>query len=327
MFRRLKVGAGHAQRLMSLLTLICGFFMMWGSSRGTHETGSNNQALRAKAVEIDPLLPDGRYNGSVVVAAGKFYSAESQEDDFLKPGAYLILRRHVEMYQWQERTWGSDRPPKYETNWVEGQVDFFKFKETAGHENPLLRFEGFTRQVTVSTFGAFNGQGLLKAVSHLMPVNLTPELLKDPTLKIEDNKIIIPRGPGGGISDSPQLGDMRVWYEVLQQGDYTVLTRQVDERNLVGASSGYAMVMRAGRLSADELFKAENSEVEKVSDGLLYVGGCLFFIGLYSVLSPVAYKMNLRPKINLEGAPALALVCAVISAVAVIIFFVVGRIS
>ncbi len=327
MFRKLKVGAGHAQRLMSLLTLVCGFFMMWGSSRGAHETGSNNQALRAKAVEIDPLLPDGRYNGSVVVAAGKFHSAESQEDDFLKPGPYLILRRHVEMYQWQERTWGADKTAKYETNWVEGQVDFFKFKETAGHENPLLRFEGFSRQVSSSTFGAFNGQGLLKAVSHLMLLNLTPELLKDPSIKIDDNKIVIPRGPGGGLSDTPQLGDMRVWYEALQQGDYTVLTRQVDERNLVGASSGYAMVMRAGKLSADELFKAENSEVEKVSDGLLYVGGCLFFIGLYSVLSPLAYKMNLRPKINLEGAPALALVCAVISAVAVIIFFVVGRIG
>ncbi len=120
---------------------------------------------------------------------------------------------------------------------------------------------------------------------------------------------------------------MRVWYDALPQGDYTVLTRQVDERNLVGADTGHAMVMRAGLLSAAELFAAEGQEVERVSNGLLYLGGSLFFIGLFSVLAPLAPQFNLRPKINLEGAPALALVCAAVSAVAVIIFFIVGQVG
>jgi hypothetical protein len=283
--------------------------------------------VRSQAVEIDPLTPDGRHNGSVVVAAGKFYSAELQEDDFLKPGPYLILRRHVEMYQWQERTWGSDKRVRYEMGWIEGQVDFFKFKETEGHENPLMRYENFTRYVSESSFGAFNGAQVLKAVTRLIPVRITAENLKDPGLKIEENRIIIPRAAGGSLSKTPELGDTRIWYEALPQGDYTILTRQVDERNLVGASSGYSIVIRVGRLTVDDLFKEETRESERISDGLLYVGGFLFFIGLYSVLAPIAPRINLRPKINLDGAPALALLCAALSAVAVIIFFVVGRVG
>jgi hypothetical protein len=324
-FRRILKITGNLQRVLALVTLACGFFMMWGSSRGSLESGSFNAALRRQAIEIDPLLPDGRNNQSVVVAAGRFSSPEMLEDEILKPGAFLILRRKVEMYQWQELNDTGNDTPTYSLGWHDRQIDFFRFKETVGHENPLLRYEAFIRRVNISAFGAFNGAGLVAAVRHLMPLEVTAEMLKDPSLQIEEGKVIIPRA--AGRSDTPLLGDMRVWYEVLPQGDYTVLTRQVDERNLVGSDPGHATVLRAGLLSIDELFAAENQETEKVSSGLLYLGGCVFFLGLYSVLAPLAQHLDLRPKINLQGAPALALVCAAVSAVAVVIFFVVGQFS
>jgi hypothetical protein len=87
------------------------------------------------------------------------------------------------------------------------------------------------------------------------------------------------------------------------------------------------MVLRVGLLDAEALFNLEESDSEKVSNGLLYLGGALFFLGLFSVMLPFADGLNLRPKINLEGAPALALVCAVISAAAVLVFFIVGQVS
>jgi hypothetical protein len=324
-FRRIKAGTAHVQRGLAVVTLACGFFMMWGSSRGSLQSGSTNAALQSQAVEIDPLLPDGKNNQSVVVAAGRFGSPETMEDELLKSGQFLILKRRVEMFQWKESPAATGGEPQYALGWHEGQIDFFRFKQTTGHENPLLRYEGQTRRVGVSTFGAFDGAGLLKSVRHLVPLAVTPEMLKDPSLRIEESKIVIPRVAGAG--DEPALGDMRVWYEVLPQGDYTVLTRQVDERNLVGAVPDHAMVMRVGLLSVEELFAAEGQEIERVSNGLLYLGGCLFFVGLYSVLAPLAPHFNLRPKINLEGAPALALVCAAVSAVAVVIFFVVGQVG
>jgi hypothetical protein len=325
-FKKIRTGTAHLQRGLAVVTLACGFFMMWGSSRGAVQSGSTNAELQRQAIEIDPLLPDGKNNQAVVVAAGRFSSPESLEDELIKPGKFLILKRRVEMYQWKESppaVGGSE--PKYSLDWFEGQVDFFAFKQTTGHENPLLRYQPVTRKVSVSSFGAFDGSGLLQSVRMLTPLELTSENLKDPTLRIEDSKIVIPRSLG--ISTDATLGDMRVWYEVLPQGDYTVLTRQVDERNLVGADPDHASVMRVGLLGVDGLFAAEAHEVERISTGLLYLGGCLFFIGLYSLLAPMAPQFNLRPKINLEGAPALALVCLAVSAAAVVIFFIVGQIG
>lgn len=324
-FRKILKVTGSAQRGLAVVTLACGFFMMWGSSRGSVESGSFNAQLRREAIEIDPLIPDGRNNQAIVVAAGRFSSTELLEDEFIKPSTLLILRRRVEMYQWRESKVSGDGKPSYSLNWHEGRINFFRFKETSGHENPLLRYEAFTRRVRTSVFGAFDGSGLLSAVRHLVPVTITSEMLKDPALRIVDGKIVIPRSVS--LDGEPRLGDMRVWYEGLPQGDYTVLTRQVDERNLVGAESAHATVLRAGLLSLDELFAAENQETERVSTGLLYLGGCLFFLGLYSVLTPLAPNFNLRPKINVEGAPALALVCAAVSAAAVVIFFIVGQLG
>lgn len=324
-FKRLRAGSVRLQRGLAVVTLACGFLMMWGSARGSLQSGSTNTALQTQAIEIDPLFPDGKHNQAVVVAAGAFSSPETLEDELLKPGPYLILRRHAEMFQWKEFPTAGGGEPQYMLGWYEGQVDFFLFKQTAGHENPLLRYEPFTKRVAVSVFGAFNGSGLLEAVGNLTPLVVTPSMVKDPSLKIEDNKIIIPRTPGA--SEEPALGDVRVWYEALSQGEYTVLTRQVDERNLVGADTSHALVMRVGRLSATQLFEAEAQEIERVSHGLLYLGGCLFFIGLYSVLAPFAPQFNLRPKINLEGPPALALVCAAVAAAAVVIFFIVGQVG
>gem|GEM_PF-1951378 len=324
-FRKIRTGSAHAQRVMAFVTLVCGFCMMWGSSRGSMQSGSTNEALRSEAREIDPLLPDGKNNQSIVVAAGRFSTPETLEDDFLKPGKFLILKRHIEMFQWAELPRPLSKEVDYSLGWHEGQIDFFGFKEPTGHENPLLRYEGLTRKASVSSFGAFDGSGLLQSVQHLVPLTITQEILKDPSLRIEENKIVVPRAAAG--DGTPALGDMRVWYEVLPEGNYTVLTRQVDERNLVGADSGHAMVLRVGLLSAEQLFDAENSETEQVSNGLLYAGGLLFFVGLYSVLSPLAASFTLKPKIDLEGAPALAFVCAVLSLAAVIIFFVVGQLG
>ena len=322
-FRKILKLTGSVQRGLAVITLACGFLMMWGSSRGSLESGSSNAVLRKEAIEIDPLLPDGRNNQSVVVAAGRFSSAEMLDDEILKPSQFLVLRRRVEMYQWREVKGSKDDAPQYSLDWHEGQIDFYKFKETAGHENPLLRYVPFTRRVSASVFGAFDGSGLLSAVRQLSPLAITADMLKDPSLQIVEGKVFIPRSTA--LAEEPMLGDMRVWYEALPQGDYTVLTRQVDERNLVGADPAHAMVLRRGLLSADELFAAENQETERVSTGLLYLGGCLFFLGLYSTLAPLAEHFNLRPKINLEGAPALALVCAAVSAAAVVVFFVVGQ--
>ena len=43
------------------------------------------------------------------------------------------------------------------------------------------------------------------------------------------------------------------------------------------------------------------------------------------MLLPTAQHVDLRPRLNLRGVPALAVMCAVLSVAAIFLFFVLGR--
>jgi hypothetical protein len=312
----------RAQGITGIITVACGFFMMWGSARGSVEQHEMQQGLYEKASPIDARVPNAELNGQLVLAGGRFSSTQQLEDDFLQPSPFLVLRRRVEMYQWIEDRAGSSGTPEYRLGWFEGQVDFFRFQNPTGHENPLLRFEAFNRSIGSSSFGAFDGTVLLRSVRALPSLELRSDMLKDPSQRIENNKIYVPRDPTMG--EGVFLGDMRVWYEALPQGEYTVLTVQKDERNLVGAEPSEELVVRQGDLSKDEFFGAERQDVGRVSTGLLYLGGILFFAGLCSVLAPLAPRINLRPRIAADGMLAVVLLSAGFSLIAVCFFFLVG---
>jgi hypothetical protein len=308
--------------LTGIITVFCGFLMMWGSARGSVDQHETQQNLYSRATEIDARVPSGENNNNLVLATGSFSSTQQLEDEFLRPGPYLVLRRHAEMYQWVEESVTGSSAPEYRLKWVEGQVDFFRFQNPTGHENPLLRFEAMHRMVESASFGGFDGLVLLRSIRVLQPVELNPELLKDPSIRIEDNKILLPRN--ASATEGISLGDMRVWYEALPQGEYSVLTMQKDERNLVGAEPSEELIVRRGSLSKGEFFRAEKSDVGRVSTGLLYLGGILCFVGLCSALMPLAPRISLRPRIAADGAFAVVLISAGFALIAVCFFFLSG---
>jgi hypothetical protein len=106
---------------------------------------------------------------------------------------------------------------------------------------------------------------------------------------------------------------MRVWYEALPQDDYTVMTKQVDERTLLGATPTDTLLIRQGVFTAESLSKTQTSEVRTGMLGMLCFGSLLLFAGLLSVLSPLARNLDLRPRLPFTGTAALAFICAAIS--------------
>lgn len=298
------------QTFFGVITLLSGMLMMWGSVKGERADVATIDTLSADAVDIDASIPSARDNGKLVVAAAGFSSDQRLEDEYLKLGPYLILRRRVEMYQWiEERSEGVSQPQYVET-WHEGEVDFFKFAVPEGHENPVLRATPTRQMVESARFGGYDGNVLLRSIAKLLPLTLDPSMLKDPSLVIEDNKIVVPRA---GNLETPALGDMRVWYEALPQGDYTVMTKQIDERTLLGATPSDTLLIRPGLFTAESLSKVQSSEVRSGVFGMLCFGALLLFAGLLSILAPLARNLDLRPRLPFTGTAALAFVCAAIS--------------
>lgn len=287
--------------------VVCAFVLLWSGVASDVSNDTTLNGLVQRAIDIDAAIPDPNNNGRLVVAAGRLRSADAYEDDYLKPNSALVVQRHVEMLQWVEATTSEAATPKYSLEWVEGQVDFFKFKVTQGHENPLLQLSPEQYRAPQSRFGGFDGGRLLPLIQKLDRLPLTPELFKNISQEIVDNKIVVRRNPS---SDLPALGDMRVWYDVLSQGDYTVLTVQEDERSLVGASSSSALFIQRGLLSSEDFISEAEVDSEQSFRGMLYLGGLLLFAGCLSLMMPHAQKFDLNPHLNVTGAFAVVIVSA-----------------
>ncbi len=314
-FNRAKIAPGM---IGGGLMLVCSFVLMWAGVASDVTTDNKLQQVVHDSVEIDAHSPDPSYNGKLVIAAGEFRTSDFFEDEYLKANSSLIVQRRVEMMQWVEIQNRDGSPPEYTLQWVEGQVDFFKFKTPEGHENPLLQVAPIRYLAPQSRFGGFDGSRLLPLIGRLDRLGITPDMLKDPSREVADDKIILRRNPG---SDLAGLGDTRVWYEVLPQGDYTVLTVQQDERNLVGASPSATLFIHKGLLSSDDFQQELEGEADQSFLGMFYLGGGLLFFALLSILMPKKHRFDLRPHINAQGAVAVVIVSATGSFVAMSLFF------
>ena len=300
------------------IMIVCSLVMLWGSVSSDVATDSKLREVIRDATDIDPTTPDPSNNGTLVVAAGPFRSNDMYEDEYLKPNASLRMQRRVEMMQWVEIRKSPEDAPTYSLKWFEGQVDFFSSQEPQGHENPLLQVSPTRYQVPQSRFGGFDGSRILPLITRLDRLELAPELLKDPAQEIVENKLVVRRNPG---SDLPTLGDMRVWYEALPQGDYTVLTVQQDERSLMGASPSSTLFIRKGLLTADDFMGEMQGESDESFRGMLYLGGLLLFAGCLSLLLPKAQAFDLNPHLNVKGPLAVVIVSAAGSFCVVTLFF------
>ena len=300
------------------IMIVCSLVILWGSVSSDVATDSKLREVIRDATDIDPTTPDPSNNGTLVVAAGAFRSNDMYEDEYLKPNASLRMQRHVEMMQWVEIRKSPEDAPTYSLKWFEGQVDFFSFQEPQGHENPLRQVSPKQYQVPQSRFGGFDGSRILPLITRLDRLELAPELLKDPAQEIVENKLVVRRNPG---SDLPTLGDMRVWYEALPQGDYTVLTVQQDERSLMGASPSSTLFIRKGLLTADDFMGEMQGESDESFRGMLYLGGFLLFAGCLSLLLPKAQAFDLNPHLNVKGPLAVVIVSAAGSFCVVTLFF------
>jgi hypothetical protein len=295
--------------LLAVVTFLTGFGIMWGSTVGGARAGK----IVSETSQIDAGVPDPAFNGKLVLAAAKLESPQLLGDEYIKSAAYLVLRRRVEMYQWVQRSSAAAEGSKvtsYDLQWYEGEQDTFSFVVPKGHENPLLKVAPAEQRVSTVQFGGFEGSKVISKIARLGPLRVTAEMLSDPSLPIEEGRIYLRRTAG---TIGPAIGDMRVWYEALLPGDYSVFAVQKSESTLLGDDSRGVVFIKAGRVGLKELSKELEGDRDVSVMTLILVGAAILFIGLLSLLLPMSSYFDLRPTVELHGKAAVAFVSFVVS--------------
>lgn len=205
--------------------------------------GFTEQADRLRTMGEDALggfvltgiaaTPGPAANGKLVLAVGApdVKTPASDAQFGVATDAPALLRK-VEMFQWNELSYGGQR--NYEQNWFDHPIDSSAFNTPAGHANPgafpinAARFD--SPDVTVAGF---------KLAPALVDMINGVESFEPDFSKLPPNMVATFQPRGGTLVTStnsarPQVGDLRISWMRIAPGHLTVFARD-DDGTLVPA--------------------------------------------------------------------------------------------
>lgn len=258
------------------------------------------------AIEIESVAVDSFADGELVAASGPLTIEGQLQDEYLQPGDYVLLRRNVEMYAWVEESesesdtnlGGSETTTTtytYEKQWVSSVPDSSDFKEKTGHENPPKAIDDKDYRVKSGKIGVYKITDMNKVA---LPGTEAIALTEENAIVPLDFELIEETYLYNGFDyTDPDVGDLRISYEVLEPNDSALIFGQL-KGDSIGPYFGkkdlslYRIFYNSTKESAVEQM---HSEYTMISWILRVVGFLMMFIGLSMLLAPLKVLMDVIP--------------------------------
>ena len=221
----------------------------------------------------------------------------------------LKLRRISEMYQWKEES-NSEKTKKlgggtetvteyfYTRVWSERVISSDNFKRSQAHQNPgEIPYSSREQAADRVTLNAFTlPPSLLSKINSFEPLLISsdaslPKVLKN-KVQVYNAGLYI-----GANAANPQVGDVRVRFEMVKPVEVSVIAQQVGNSfaPYVTKASGSIELLQVGEHSADAMI-AEAQASNKMLTWLLRLAGFICMTaGLSLILRPLAVVADVLP--------------------------------
>ncbi len=270
--------------------------------------------LAQKAISIDSMKPAPGSEGTFVSTTGLIKLEEDVGDPkFLKPGAYLSLERHVEMFAWVEKVetkeekqlGGSTKTIKtynYVKEWTSSPKDSSRFEYPEGHKNPPLPVKEARFKAKKASIGIYDFSPQEAALPLEGPLSLTKEQLiaSEEEYTLEEETYLF---HGEGTFSSPLVGDIRIYYTAFSPiGSYTLFGQlSGNEIRSYYDTKEDTSLYRLFRGSRDEAISTLATEHKIMTWVLRLVGFLMMWIGLTLILGPIQVVMDIIPFLGSAG--------------------------
>jgi len=302
-----------------LIVLAC-IGLFWNEGRAV-QTAKSLAEGAGLVLDITSTSVDPANEGKLVHVTGDMKASIRPNDaEFGVSADGLRLVRTVEMYQWSEETQtetkknmgGSEETVttySYVRTWSHAPIDSSRFKIPEGHVNPAKRYNDATFSGGDVTLGAFHPSDRVVA---MLPAS--QELRVDATMaealhgrvngpvQANDGKFYL-----GADPSQPRIGDMRISYQFAPAGAVSIVGRQAgsDFSDYQTHAGDTLLMVRAGAMSAADMFKAVERENAVITWIIRVVGAVVMFIGFAMILNPLVAVADVVPLIgNILGAGA-----------------------
>jgi Transmembrane protein 43 len=310
-----RIGQSIKSVLVGLVMFVVAFpLLFWNESRAVQTTRSLKEGSGA-VVSVQADKVDPANEGRLVHVSGPVTAEGTLTDEQYGVSAEALkLVRHVEMYQWTEDEKSEEKKKlgggtetvttyDYKKEWSDKAVDSSSFSHPEGHENPgALPVESETLTADPITLGAFT---------------LSPELAEklggEVDLPVSQEQAAqIPEGQSEGVQvengrfylgenpSSPQIGDARISFQVVNPGPRSLIAAQVGETfEPYATKAGDAiLLLEEGTKSAVAMFKTAQDANMMMTWILRAVGFFVMFLGLLMIFKPIAVLGDVVPLVG-----------------------------
>lgn len=294
-----KIFGSFVGAAFGVLLFFGSFVVLW-----MNEGRTNWADVAASSIAIDAADINSATDGKFVAAAGQLTSEEMLGDEpYLQPGPYLKLFRKAEMYAWveeqsstTEKEVGGGSTTKttytYKKEWTSDPKESSSFKVPEGHRNPSMEIRDTSYTVSEAKIGAYSVDPSLLEMPGATRVALNEEIVipADNQELVEDYIFM-----GRGTLSTPQIGDVRVSYEAVENGAQVTLfgTQQGDRITsyLYGKETFYR-ALKGDRASAIAQLETEYQIWTWI---LRLVGFLMMWLGLSLVFGPLTAFADVLP--------------------------------
>lgn len=308
-FDRLKAAIGGVVIGLLLIPVSVGV-LFWNEGRAVTTARSLTEGAGVvRSVSPDRIDPANQ--DKLVHVSGPLTLGGSVSDpEFGVTAQAVRLIRRVEMYQWKEESRTETRTKigggeekvttyTYVREWSERVNDSSRFKQPGNHHNPPMRYAARDITVARATLGAFEmTQDTLRRVSGSEALPIDASVLDrarqtaGPGTQLVDGRIHIGRNP-----DSPQIGDLRIRYEVVNAAQLSVIARQSGNgfASYQTAAGDPLLMVEKGMVPAAQMFKAAQDANTMLTWIVRGVGALVMFIGFALFFRPLGVLADVLP--------------------------------
>lgn len=287
-----------------ILFLLAFPLLFWSEGRAVKRAQDLSEGKGAVvAVSSDEV--DASNEGKLVHLSGFATTDETLSDPEFEISSEdtIALRRVVEMYQWEEdvrtekkkKVGGKEETKKvysYDKVWSSDVINSSNFKTVQGHENPpSMAYQEFQERAEEVTLGAFDLGSLAGSLNSWEKLPATKQL-SGRDLQNIDGGYYYGENPG-----SPEIGDLRIKFEVVKPTDVSVVAVQSGDTFTAyqGSSGSTIFRLEKGQHTAEQMFEAMESENTMMLWILRAVGFFMMFGGICAIFKPLVVVADVIP--------------------------------
>jgi hypothetical protein len=292
------------------------FFLLAWNEKNSVETYQSLKEGQSIVKTINANEVDPGNNGKLVHLSGFATTNETLEDlVFNVSGQSIQLKRHVEMYQWEEEkeskkttnVGGSETTTtnySYFKEWSDTPIVSSRFKEPDGHQNPAeWRYRSQTWKAAKVTLKAFSlSEAQISDLTNFQALSLKgsdlPQSLAD-SVKMDESGYYIGNNP-----QSPEVGDIKISFSIVKPEDVSIIAKQVNDTfEPYHTQAGHNIDMIETGIHSSEFMFAEAFKKNEMMTWAIRLGGfILMWVGLVLMCQLLTVVADVLPIMgNLVG--------------------------